>query len=140
MAEALLIRLFEEAEIPAEVRSAGTLPWIDGPAHPDAVRTVAGSRLDLSGHAAQSLTEELVGWADVVLGMQKAHVLQVRDIDSAADVRLITDFDPEGPRRDGIEDPIGKGPEVYVRVFGEIRRCLEGFVASRSHSTRTGQV
>jgi len=140
MAQALLTRLFEEAEIPAEVRSAGTLPWAGGPAHPDAIATAAASGLDLSPHVAQSLTEELVGWADVVLGMQRAHVLQAQEIDSSADVRLITDFDPEGPRREGIDDPIGRGPEVYARVFGEIRRCLDGFVSSRSHSTRTGLV
>jgi len=73
---------------------------------------------------------DLVSWADVILGMQRAHVLQVREIDSTADVRLITEFDPGGSTG-GIDDPIGLGPEVYERVFGEIRRCLEGFVASR---------
>ena len=139
MAEALLMRLFEQGNIPAEVRSAGTLSWIDGPAHPDAVATAARSGLDLTGHVAQPLTEELVRWADVVLGMQKAHVLQAQEVDSSADVRLITEFDPESPRREGIEDPIGKGPEVYARVFGEIRRCLEVFVARRSHSIRAGK-
>lgn len=131
MAAALLARLMEEAGVAAEVRSAGTLPWCTGPAHPDARATAAREGLDLSAHQAQPLTEELVAWADVILGMQRAHVLQVRQIDSTADVRLITEFDPGGPSG-GIDDPIGLGPEVYERVFGEIRRCLERFVASRS--------
>ncbi len=130
MAEALLTRLMAEAGVSAEVRSAGTLPWCGGPAHPDARATASREGLDLEGHEARPLTEELVAWADVVLGMQRAHVLQVRQLDSAADVRLITEFDPGGSLK-GIDDPIGLGPDVYDRVFGEIRRCLEGFVASR---------
>lgn len=135
MAEALLSRLLEDAGIPAEVRSAGTLPWTGGPAHPDACATVAEAGLDLTRHQAQPLTEELVAWADVVLGMQRAHVLQVRELDSAADVRLITEFDSERTGGEGIEDPIGQDREVYARVFGEIRRSLDGFVASRIHTS-----
>jgi len=130
MAEALLARLFEEAGVEAEVRSAGTLPWCGGPAHPDSQATAAAAGLDLSAHEARPLDEEIVAWADIVLGMQRAHVLQVHELDSTADVRLITEFDPSGPGAGGIDDPIGLGPEVYARVFAEIRRCLEGFVAT----------
>ena len=132
MAEALLRRMFDEAGIPAEVQSAGTLSWTGGPAHPDACAIAAADGLDLDRHEAQPLTEDLVGWADVILGMQKAHVLRALEIDSTADARLITDFDPAGSTRDGIDDPIGLGRNVYAEVFEEIRRCLEGFVASRA--------
>ncbi len=129
MAEALLARLLEAAGVPAEVRSAGTLPWCGGPAHPDAQATAAAAGLDLSGHQARSVTEELVAWADIVLGMERAHVLHVRELDSTADVRLVTEFDP-GRAGGGIEDPIGMNRAVYERVFGELERCLEGFVAT----------
>ena len=135
MAEVLLRRLLEDAGIPAEVRSAGTLPWTGGPAQPEACATVADAGLDLSRHEAQALTNGLVAWADVILGMQRAHVLQVRELDSTADVRLITEFDPERRGGEGIEDPIGQDREVYGRVFGEIRRSLDGFVASRVHTS-----
>ena len=132
MAEALLRRMFDEAGIPAEVQSAGTLSWTGGPAHPDACATAAAAGLDLERHQAQPLIDELVRWADVVLGMQKAHVLRALELDSTTDARLITEFDPAGPSRAGIDDPIGLGRDVYSEVFEEIRRCLEGFVASRA--------
>lgn len=138
MAEALLRSLLKEAEIPAEVRSAGTLPWIGGPAHPDAVATAAAAGLDITGHEAHPLTEGLVAWADVVLAMQGAHLLHVRDIDSTADVRIVTEFDLAGSHREGIEDPIGLSRDVYERVFEEIRRCLEGFVATRTRPSPAG--
>ena len=138
MAEALLRRLFEEAGLPAEVRSAGTLPWTDGPAQPDAVATAAEAGLDLTGHRARPLTQDLVRWADIVLAMQASHLYTVRELDSAADVRLLTEFDPE-PRSGGaIEDPIGQSPAVYASVFEEIRRCLEGFVTSRLRPSSSG--
>lgn len=133
MAEVLLARLLEEASIAAEVRSAGTLPWAGGSAQPEAIATVAREGLDLTRHVAQPLTADLVGWADIVLGMQQAHVLQVRDLDSAADVRLITELDSSGPRRDGIPDPMGLGADAYAEVFEEIRRVLVSFVRSRLH-------
>jgi protein arginine phosphatase len=140
MAEALLARLLEQAGMPAEVRSAGTLPWTGGPAHPDAVATAAKAGLDLGRHAAQPLSEELVRWADLVLGMERAHVLQVREIDSTADAHLITEFDPRGRRRDGIDDPIGMGPEVYERVFDEIRQALTGLVAKLTREATSDAV
>jgi protein-tyrosine phosphatase len=130
MAEALLRRLLEEAEIPAEVRSAGTLSWTGGPAHPDAVAAAADIGLDLSGHEARPLTQDIVRWADIVIGMQRSHVARVRELDSTADVRLITELDPEAPSRDGVEDPIGRSRSVYVDVLDEIRHYLEGFAAS----------
>jgi protein-tyrosine-phosphatase len=139
MAEALLRRLFEEAGYPAEVRSAGTLSRTGGPAHPDAAATAADAGLDLSSHRTQPLIEGLVRWADIVLAMHRSHAQAVRQLDSTADVRVLTEFHPDGPDPQGIEDPIGQGREVYAAVFEEIRRCVEEFVAQRLPPLRTGQ-
>lgn len=138
MAEELLRHLFEETGIPAEVRSAGTMRWAGGPAHPDAVATAAKAGLDLSGHEARPLSADLVAWADIVLAMQGAHLLRVRDVDSTADVHIVTEFDPAGSHERGIDDPIGQSRDVYERVLEEIRSCLEGFVATRVRPSPAG--
>lgn len=134
MAEALLRSLFEKAGVPAEVRSAGTAAVSGGPAHPNARAVVERSGLDLSGHEGRPLTEELMRWADTVIGMQHSHVRYAREIDSTADIRLITDLAPD-VQNDGIMDPIGWERDVYVEVFDEIRRCLEPFVQSHSDAS-----
>lgn len=128
MAAALLRRLFDGAGLEAEVRSAGTHATPGWPAHPDAQAVAAEAGLDLADHRAQPLTAELVAWSDVVLGMSQGHVERARRLDETADVRIVTAFDPAGPRPDGIRDPIGWGADVYRQVFGELERCLAEFV------------
>lgn len=133
MAAALLETLFEGAGTAAEVRSAGTAAARGWPAHPNACAVAAEAGLDLSGHASQPLTPETLAWADVVIGMEMGHVRRARELDSAADVRLVTDLaDRSG---DGIRDPIGHEREVYAEVFAEIRECLEPFVRAQAGSS-----
>lgn len=134
MAEALLRALFAEAGFLAEVRSAGTHAMDGAPAHPDARAVAAEAGLDISAHRSQPLTADLVRWADIVLGMSPGHVARARALDETADIRLITEFDPGGRHEDGIVDPIGYDRGVYVKVFDEIRSCLERFVETRVRS------
>ena len=138
MAEALLRELFAAAAIRAEVRSAGTHALEGAPAHPDARAAAARMGLDLATHRSQPLSAEAVRWADVVLGMSPGHVERSRALDDAADVRLITEFDPSGPHEGGVLDPIGYDREVYVSVLDDIRACLERFVEARVGTSAAG--
>ncbi|CAN5221295.1 hypothetical protein BH18GEM1_BH18GEM1_00230 [soil metagenome] len=131
MAVAVLRKLFAEAGVTAEVRSAGTHAVLGEPAHPDACAVAEQAGLDLAGHRSQPLTAALVRWADVVLGMARGHVVRARDLDDAADVRLITEFDPAGRHAGGVVDPIGHDREVYDDVFSHISLCLEVFIENR---------
>ncbi|MFN2383008.1 MAG: low molecular weight protein arginine phosphatase [Gemmatimonadota bacterium] len=129
MAEVVLRRLLEEAGRPAEVRSAGTHALAGAPANPEAVAAVAAAGLDLTAHRTQPLTSPLVGWADVILGMQPAHIRSVLEIDPAAPARLVTAFDPNrGGGRGGIRDPFGGPSEMYAEVLAELQSCLSGFI------------
>ena len=129
MAEVLLQHLFDEAGVAARVRSAGTHAMDGAPAHPDARATAAAELLDLDGHRAQLLTAGLVRWADIVLGMQRPHLARASELDPAADIRLVTEYDQQPDvAGDGVMDPIGWGPEVYRAVFDHLRICLERFV------------
>jgi protein-tyrosine phosphatase len=133
MAEAILRSRFEALGVEAEVRSAGTYAVVGGPAQGYAVNTAAAASLDLSGHIARQLDEDLVRWADTVLCMTRSHARAVRSLDPAADVRLVAEFAPEGVAPGGeIRDPMGWDEDVYREVFEELRLCLESFAARRA--------
>jgi protein-tyrosine phosphatase len=129
MAEAILRARFAELGVEAEVRSAGTYAVVGGPAQPHAVSAAARASLDLSGHVAQQLDDEMVRWADTVLCMSPSHAREVRSIDSAADVRLVADFASRPYRGSEIPDPMGRPEVVYDEVFEELEGCLAEFAA-----------
>jgi protein-tyrosine phosphatase len=136
MAEGLLRARFAELGVDAEIRSAGTFAVIGGAAQPHAVATAARAGLDISGHVARQLDEELVAWADTVLCMARSHAAAVRSIDSTADVRLVAELAPEGAvRGDEIRDPMGWDEEVYREAFEDIRTCLEAFAERHAELT-----
>jgi protein-tyrosine phosphatase len=73
MAMALLAHHLGGRGMEARVHSAGTLGW-GGPATDHAVEVLAHRGLDLSGHESRRLSRDLVGEADLVLGMTRDHV------------------------------------------------------------------
>ena len=129
MAEAILRARFAAAGVEAEVRSAGTYAVVGGGAQPYAVAAAAAASLDLTGHVARQLDEELVRWADTLLCMSPSHARAVHAIDSAADVRLVADFASRSHRGGEILDPMGRPEPVYREVFAELEECLEEFVS-----------
>ena len=134
MAEAILRSRFAAAGVEAEVRSAGTYAVVGGGAQPYAVAAAAAASLDLSGHVARQLDEELVRWADTLLCMSPSHARAVHAIDSAADVRLVADFASRSHRGGEILDPMGRPEPVYREVFAELEECLEEFVSRHAAS------
>ncbi len=137
MGEALLRRMLEEAGIEAEVRSAGTHAARGWPAHPLASAVAREAGLELSSHRSQPLSREVLSWADTVLCMSRGHVDRARAIDDAADVRLVTDFDPDSSS-EGVVDPIGQEREVYESSFAAIESSFKGFVAELARCVRRG--
>jgi protein-tyrosine-phosphatase len=93
------------------------------------VSAAARASLDLSGHVARQLDDEMVRWADTVLCMSPSHAREVRSIDSAADVRLVADFASRPYRGSEIPDPMGRPEVVYDEVFEELEGCLAEFAA-----------
>ena len=73
MAEVLLADALSRRRVAARVSSAGLLE--DGrPASEHSVACMADRGLDLSGHASRAMTPELLGAADLLLGMERRHV------------------------------------------------------------------
>ena len=137
MGEALLRRMLDEAGIEAEFRSAGTHAARGWPAHPLASAVARDAGLDLSAHRSRPLSRELLSWADTVLCMSPGHVNRAREIDDTADIRLVTDFDPDSSS-EGVIDPIGHEREVYVDSFVAIESSFKGFVAGLARGVRGG--
>ena len=136
MAEGLLRARFAELGVDAEVRSAGTFAVIGGAAQPYAVATAARAGVDISGHVARQLDEQLVAWSDTVLCMARSHATAVRNIDSTADVRLVAELTPDrAVPGDEIRDPMGWDEEVYREVFEDMRTCLEAFAERHAELT-----
>ncbi len=103
------------------VQSAGLAAMMGLEASPEAVDATRELGADLSGHRSQQLTGELLGHADHVLVMTRAHL------------QTLMPFCPEGtpqPRLlagDGqdIPDPMGAEPEVYRECAAWILGCLQ---------------
>lgn len=105
------------------VSSAGSTAGEGSPAAAYAIQTASSRGLDLSKHRSRPLTATLVREADLVLGMEPAHVAAARSLapDSADRVHLVTEHGAEGGTGDGVRDPIYGGPDDYVDTFNLIR-------------------
>jgi protein-tyrosine-phosphatase len=109
-----------------EVRSAGWMGPSGRSPPPEAVEVARARGLDLDGHRSQLLSEELVGWADLLLVMEGSHVKICRD-EFRADGRrilLLGDLDPDLPRRREVPDPWGRPRGDFEDAFDRIDRCL----------------
>jgi protein-tyrosine phosphatase len=73
MAEAMLKNRLEGRGIDATVHSAGLLEG-GYPATDDTLKALADRGLDASAHRSRQLTAELIGGADLVIGMTRRHV------------------------------------------------------------------
>ncbi len=124
MAEGILKTLISERY--CEVKSAGTLPMEGMPPSENAQRVVeeyGGSR---THHVSQTITKELIGWADVVLTMEYKHYTTVLAI--APNSALKTFLMKEYKRRtkySKVYDPIGKDIHVYRKTAKEMLPSLQ---------------
>jgi protein-tyrosine phosphatase len=77
MAAALLARRLSGRGQGPAVESAGIAALVGRAADPIAVELLRERGIDLSGHRARQLTEELVTRADLVLAMEQGHVRSI---------------------------------------------------------------
>ena len=85
MGEALLRSHLAARGVDARVHSAGTLAW-GGPATGNAGLVLRERGLSLEGHLSRSLTDAMVGDADLVVGMTRDHVWRAtRSVSDATD-------------------------------------------------------
>jgi protein-tyrosine-phosphatase len=106
------------------VDSAGTAALPALPASPHAIAVAQERGLDLSQHRSQTLTHEMMEWADLILVMSPSQLLAVADFGGAEKVALATEFLSPGLGT-SIEDPFGGDMDAYRRTYDQIQEAVE---------------
>lgn len=106
------------------VISAGLAAHGGSPASEYAVELFRGEGIDLSSHASQQVSEELLFHADRILTMTRQH----RDALLGAYPELSGKVRMLSPSGRDVSDPIGGGPEDYARCRDEIAGYLKTLI------------
>ncbi len=112
-----------------EVKSAGTLPMGAVPTSQYAQEVVKEYGGCIKQHHSQTITKELIDWADLILAMEYKHYDTILGISSNAAVKtfLLKEYKRK-TRYNKIFDPVGKDIESYRKAAKEMLSSLE-FVA-----------
>lgn len=103
-----------------EAQSAGVAAGLGAPMSAGAIKALGGLG---SEHKSRPVTEELVRWADVVVGMTRAHVDALTKLYPAHQKKFRTLKDTD------IQDPIGESDAVYAQTAAEIKEAVHEFLA-----------
>ena len=108
------------------VRSASILGLEGRPAHKHSVAVMLEEGMDIRDHRSQPLTQELVDWADFILGMTMEHSAQVRERypDAAAKVHNLATFGGHVE----LKDPLGGWKWTFRRSRDDIQACCRAFI------------
>ncbi len=118
MAAGLLKKLLE-GKGDYKIMTAGTAAIKGMPPTYEAIRVMSEQNIDVSGHRSSSLSDEMIGEADLILVMETTHKENIlgRRPEAKDKVRLLSEFGD-------IPDPIGKSIEFYGKVFGMIKEAV----------------
>lgn len=124
--------LAEKLHVPVEelpnqhvlVRSAGVHAASGMPAAPEAVKVVGEMGADIRKHRSMALTDDLLRRADMIYTMTQAHREEILSHAPSLSKKTFT-LDPDGD----IEDPIGKGEQVYRRTAQRMEKLIRNRVA-----------
>jgi Protein-tyrosine-phosphatase len=128
LAEYLLRHIAAQKRLPVEVRSAGT-DTIDGRrADPLTVCSLREWGIDATEHRTQSITPELIEWADWVLTATLSHRDKLREWFPEASAKIFTlaEFVGEfGSINDPNKDTLTAFNEVRDRIYRLIQKLVE---------------
>jgi protein-tyrosine-phosphatase len=119
MAEAIFRQMVRDIRRPKiEVKSAGTILRYDSvPASENAIAVMRERGLDISSHRTQSVDNELIDWADLILTMtdhQKQYI-DINFVRGREKVHLITEYAGMG----------GDIPDPILAELDEYRECVD---------------
>ena len=115
------------------VDSAGTLGIENSPASHEAVEAMKAVGVDLDAHRSQGIRLEHMQWADVVIGMTHAHMMELasmfpRDTTSRFVLRAFENGAEPDPDAPDLADPIGKPLRFYKKQVPVIERCTDHLI------------
>lgn len=119
-----------------EVRSAGLEAGEGSPADPVARQVARRFSVSLDDHKAHRLESADLEWADLILGMEGHHAAEIlRQWPRALErTRLLGDYLESAPHL--LEDPYGRGEEIFGDVFHRIASAVGHL--SRIHPSSSG--
>ncbi|MEX2283498.1 MAG: low molecular weight protein arginine phosphatase [Gemmatimonadota bacterium] len=110
------------------VQSAGVSTVPGAPASDGALTVAQEQGLELAAHRSQSLSTELIAWADLILGMGPSHIVGVAELGGAEKTALVTDFLDDDALGTAIEDPFGGEVEQYRETYEQLEHAVEGLL------------
>lgn len=112
------------------VSSAGTFALTGEPAAELAVKVAIERGVDLSRHRSRHVTRQMLKSADLVIGMERDHLIEAGAIwkDSGGKYLLLSDFGPSHVRGSDIEDPYGAPREYFISTYEEIERYVKALL------------
>lgn len=133
MAEGLLAHALSGQSGPlrfVRVISAGIAARAGEPVSANSVTALKKVGLDISGHRAQPLTQEMLDGAVAVFGMTRSHcqVIELQASPVPERLHLFRDFMPEGASRE-IADPFGGALKHYEQCRDEMVEAIPGLLA-----------
>lgn len=122
-------QIFAAACPEMEVRSAGLAASGGDPAQPGALRVAREHGIDLASHRSTRMDEDLVAWADLIVGMEGHHVREVarRWPEGAGKTFILGDFLAATPH--WIDDPWGQPDDVFRLTFERIAEANAALAA-----------
>jgi protein-tyrosine phosphatase len=126
MAAAIMRRRIADLSLEDEIEVLSAGVWAeDGHgASPNAIVTLAGRGMDLTGHRSQLLTPALLGEADIVLVMEEAHRRSLFYLAPQHLSRIFLLTEMSGGHAD-VADPYGGSVEGYVRTVDELAALID---------------
>ncbi len=115
MAEGIMKKLIDSVGLNEkyEVDSAGTSVFANFGASPNAIRAAAEVDVDLSGHRAKQVTEELLREASLVITMTKEHKRLIGEAYEVAALKTFTLAEYSMGSMDDVADPFGGSFDEY---------------------------
>jgi len=115
-------RLAEMGMDSIDVSSAGTSAFTGRPAADLALKIAAERGVDISRHRSRHLTSQMLATADIVIGMERDHIVEANVVmrDTSNKYRLLSDFGPPHLRGKDIEDPYGAPIDYFASIYDKI--------------------
>ncbi|MDA8240309.1 MAG: hypothetical protein M0Z67_08055 [Nitrospiraceae bacterium] len=131
MAEGILRALLTGGPA-AKVSSAGTHALIGNSAADFAIIAAAERGIDISGHRARMIGQEIIRGSSSILCMELSHVEWVLEIDPSAITKTfnLAEFAGSEKKLKQIADPYGCSLREYRSCFADIETCIRNFLAS----------
>ena len=106
------------------VKSAGVATHVGEPASEGALEVAAEHGISLDDHRSQPLSDELLGWADLILAMGPSHLVAVAELGAGEKAALVTDFIDGDGMGAAVADPYGADVASYRLTYDQLETAV----------------